>query len=138
MADRWPPYNSLIVPRDPSLHIEIREEVPEIMTECVSERIDLLKNVLAKERGLHADMIHLREEAVGPPNMLVRTIHDVGASCVSDYIQLSWVKLVLGLAVSSLHHVFGELLHHIERAWTIKSDAFDIPKVQVHVTIVHT
>ena len=61
MADRWPPYNSLIVPRDPSLHIEIREEVPEIMTECVSEGIDLLKDILSKERGLHSDMIHLWE-----------------------------------------------------------------------------
>jgi hypothetical protein len=83
-------------------------------------------------------MIQLGKEAVGPSNMLVRTIHDVWASCVSDYIQLSWVKLMLGLAVSSLNHVLGELLHHIKRTWTIKSDTFHIPKVQVHMTIVNT
>ena len=108
------------------------------MAERVGERINLVQDVLAKEGGLHSDMIQLGEEAVGPSNMLVRTVHDVGTSCVSDYIKLSWVKLVLGLAVSSLNHVLGELLHHIERTWTIKSDTFHIPKVQVHVTIVHT
>lgn len=83
-------------------------------------------------------MIQLGEEAVGPSNMLVCTVDDVGTSCVSDYVQFSWVKLVLRLAVTSLNHVLGELLHHIESTWTIKSDTFHIPKVQVHVTIVHT
>ena len=138
MADRWPPDDSLIVPRDPSLHIEIRQEVPQIMTECVGESIDLLQDVLAKERGLHSDVIQLGEKAVGAANMLVRTIHDVGTSCVPHYIKFSWVELVLSLAVSSLNHVFGELLHHIEGTWTIKSDTFHIPEVQVHVTIVNT
>lgn len=108
------------------------------MTECVGESIDLLQNVLAKKRGLHSDMIQLWEEAVGAANMLVRTIHDVGTSCVPHYIKFSWIELVLGLAVTSLNYVFGELLHHIERTWTIKSDSFHIPEVQVHVTIVNT
>jgi hypothetical protein len=138
VGDRWPPDDSLIVPRDPSLHIEIGQEVPQIMTERVGESIDLLQDVLAKERGLHSDMIQLGEEAVGPANMLIRTIHDVGTSCVPDYIKFSWVKLMLGLAVSSLYYVLGELLHHIECTWTIKSNTFHIPEIQVHVTIVNT
>ena len=83
MTDRGPPDYSLVVLWEPRVNIEIWQEIPQVMTQGVGECIYLVKDALAQEGALHADMIYLGEKSVRPADMLVRTIHNVGASCIS-------------------------------------------------------
>lgn len=62
--------------------------------------------------------------------MLVGAVDHVGASRVSDDVQLRRIK--------SDEQVLGELLHHVEGPWPIEGDGLHVLEIQVHMAIVDT